>query len=126
MAVNQRASVVRHAAAKQRRRVERALGGGSSSRVVVETVDGPAGVTYQRELVKCGKPKCGKCKSGPAHGPYWYAYTWKAQRGWLYGQGDQKLERGRTVSKYIGKELRQLTLDVAPKSAPAAKSKRKR
>lgn len=122
MAVNQRASVLRRVEAKNRKRVDRALGGGSSSRVVVETVDGPAGVTYQRELVKCGKAKCGKCKGGPAHGPYWYAYTWKAQRGW-YGNAPD-FERGRTVSKYIGKELRQLTLDVSGKTAPAKSSKR--
>lgn len=43
-------------------------------------------VTYQRELVRCGKPRCAKL-----HGPYWYAY-------WTQG--------GRTRSLYIGKQLR--------------------
>lgn len=43
-------------------------------------------VTYQRELVKCGKPKCRKW-----HGPYWYAY-------WTEGT--------RTRTLYIGKILR--------------------
>lgn len=46
--------------------------------------------TLQLEKVKCGKPKCGRCKGGPAHGPYWYLY-WKS--------------KGRTRSKYIGKKL---------------------
>lgn len=37
---------------------------------------GGARVTYQRELVKCGKANCKRCsKRGAAgHGPYWYAY----------------------------------------------------
>lgn len=43
-------------------------------------------VTYQRELVLCGKPRCAK-----RHGPYWYAY-WTSD--------------DRTRSLYIGKELR--------------------
>lgn len=43
-------------------------------------------VTYQLELVKCGKAKCRKW-----HGPYWYAY-------WSVG------ERTRTL--YVGKVLR--------------------
>ncbi len=47
---------------------------------------GGASVTYQLELVQCGKPKCRKW-----HGPYWYAY-------WTSG--------GRTRSLYIGKLLR--------------------
>lgn len=43
-------------------------------------------VTYQRELVRCGK----HCRGCP-HGPYWYAY---------YRSG------GRVMSKYIGKDWR--------------------
>lgn len=43
-------------------------------------------VTYQLELVMCGKPRCFK-----RHGPYWYAY-------WTMGR--------RTRSLYIGKEQR--------------------
>jgi hypothetical protein len=43
-------------------------------------------VTYQLELVTCGKPRCLK-----RHGPYWYAY-------WTMGR--------RTRSLYIGKERR--------------------
>lgn len=54
-------------------------------REVLERVRGVS-VTYQLELVRCGK----NCKGCP-HGPYWYAY---------YRSG------GRVVSKYIGKELR--------------------
>jgi hypothetical protein len=47
---------------------------------------GWATVTYQQELVLCGKPKCRKW-----HGPYWYAY-------WTTGS--------RTRTLYIGKALR--------------------
>lgn len=47
-------------------------------------------MTLQLEKVNCGKATCKKCQSGPAHGPYWYAY-WK--------------EGGKTRSKYIGKQL---------------------
>jgi hypothetical protein len=50
-----------------------------------DLIDG-CSVTYQRELVKCGKPRCRKW-----HGPYWYAY-------WTRGI--------RTRSLYIGKERR--------------------
>jgi hypothetical protein len=62
-------------------------------------------ITYQLERVRCGKRRCKRCKGGPAHGPYWYAYWW-GKRG--------------TATKYIGKtlppelrlpELRQLQAD---------------
>lgn len=45
-----------------------------------------ASVTYQLELVQCGKPRCRRW-----HGPYWYAY-WSS--------------KGKTRSMYIGKLLR--------------------
>jgi hypothetical protein len=48
-------------------------------------------VTYQLELVKCGKPGCKTCP----HGPYWYAYWWVTGRSY----------RGRTKSMYVGKVL---------------------
>jgi hypothetical protein len=48
-----------------------------------------AGITYQRELVRCGKPRCKRCP----HGPYWYAYFWDALAG----------RHGRTKSQYVGK-----------------------
>lgn len=51
-----------------------------------DLVFGRWSVTYQREMVKCGKAKCSKW-----HGPYWYAY-------WTEGT--------RTRSLYIGKERR--------------------
>ena len=63
---------------------------GGTSRIVVEERKTPTG-TYRLELVKCGKPRCGRCAARPAHGPYWYVY-WK--------------QDGRTRSKYIGKELK--------------------
>jgi hypothetical protein len=47
-------------------------------------------VTYRQERVYCGK----ECKGCP-HGPYWYAY-WK--------------EDGRTHTKYIGKELKEVVV----------------
>lgn len=50
---------------------------------------GDSSVTYQLELVQCGKPNCRKW-----HGPYWYAY-------WSAG--------GRTRSLYVGKLLRPAT-----------------
>src|SRR6266516_8139855 len=47
-------------------------------------------VTYRQQYTRCGKERCGKCKEGTGHGPYWYEY-WS--------------ENGRTVSKYIGLRL---------------------
>src|SRR5258706_7437307 len=44
-------------------------------------------VTYRQQFTRCGKQRCHKCKDGPGHGPYWYAY---------------RSENGRTISKYIG------------------------
>lgn len=44
-------------------------------------------ITYRQQFTRCGKQRCRKCREGPGHGPYWYAY-WS--------------ENGRTVSKYIG------------------------
>jgi hypothetical protein len=45
-------------------------------------------VTYQLQYRKCGKPRCGTCRQGSGHGPYWYAY-WR--------------EGTRLRSGYIGK-----------------------
>jgi hypothetical protein len=56
------------------------------SRVVIEERRTPS-ATLRLELIKCGKVRCRVCRSGPAHGPYWYAY-WK--------------QDGRSRSKYIG------------------------
>lgn len=39
------------------------------------------GGCYRLEHVKCGKPTCKKCGAGPAHGPYWYLYSYDAGRG---------------------------------------------
>lgn len=47
-------------------------------------------ISYRQRYTRCGKQRCLKCKEGPGHGPYWYAY-------WC--------EKGRTVSKYIGLRL---------------------
>jgi len=62
------------------------------SRIVVDKVQ-RGSVTYQHELVKCGKAACRRCRRRAAHGPYWYAY-WRSERSF-----------GRVVSKYIGKNL---------------------
>ncbi|MEM9149149.1 MAG: DUF6788 family protein [Cyanobacteria bacterium P01_F01_bin.3] len=59
-------------------------------REVVETKQ-EGRVTYQAELVKCGKENCRCATEGQLHGPYWYAYR---------RQG-QKLK-----SWYVGKELK--------------------
>lgn len=45
-----------------------------------------AGITYQLEMVRCGKKSCETCP----HGPYWYSY----QR-----------EGKKVKSKYVGKEI---------------------
>jgi hypothetical protein len=47
-------------------------------------------ITYQLQFRKCGKPRCGTCKDGAGHGPYWYAY-WR--------------EGSRLRSGYIGKHV---------------------
>lgn len=54
--------------------------------------DIPKGVhiCYQQQYRKCGKATCGTCKSGPGHGPYFYAY-WRD-------------ETGRLHSTYLGKD----------------------
>ncbi len=61
----------------------------SPSRIVVEERQGKD-ISYRLEFVKCGKASCVKCRRGPAHGPYWYAFGQGAGRGW---------------QKYIGKTL---------------------
>lgn len=48
-------------------------------------------VTYRQELRGCGKGACRRCREGPVHGPYWYAY-WRD-------------ENGRLRKRYCGKEL---------------------
>ena len=63
------------------------------ARIVVES-KARIGVTYQLERVKCGKPRCGRCRARAAHGPYWYAYVWT-------GKGVR--------SRYVGKAFRVLT-----------------
>ena len=53
-------------------------------------------ITYQLQYRKCGKARCGTCKEGLGHGPYWYAY-WR--------------EGTRLRSGYVGK--------LAPATVPA-------
>jgi hypothetical protein len=53
-------------------------------------------ITYQLQYRKCGKARCGTCKDGLGHGPYWYAY-WR--------------EGTRLRSGYVGK--------LAPAALPA-------
>jgi hypothetical protein len=55
------------------------------SKVICETRQ-VGNVTYQLELVRCGKRTCRRCP----HGPYWYAYFWN-------------YTTGRTRSIYVGK-----------------------
>ncbi len=45
-------------------------------------------ITYQLQYRKCGKARCGTCRQGSGHGPYWYAY-WR--------------EGSRLRSGYVGK-----------------------
>lgn len=37
----------------------------------------PPTATSRQEYVRCSKPTCSRCRTGPAHGPYSYAY-WHA------------------------------------------------
>lgn len=68
----------------------------------------PQDATYRQQLVRCGKPKCKRCKKGPAHGPYWFA-EWKEN----VTVTTQKTPRSaiRTVTRqklrtaYVGKTL---------------------
>lgn len=48
---------------------------------------------YRQIAVRCGKPGC-KCNGGEPHGAYWYGY---------------RREGGKVVSKYIGKDFKELT-----------------
>lgn len=85
-------------------------GGGSK---IVHQVEhdsgGPGGaaVTYQHELVRCGKARCKPCAGGGfPHGPYWYAY-------WSEG--------GRKRKRYIGRDFMTLReKDAAKKKRRAA------
>ncbi|GAC1423053.1 MAG: hypothetical protein NVS4B1_14010 [Ktedonobacteraceae bacterium] len=47
-------------------------------------------ITYHQQMSYCGKARCGKCRTGIGHGPYWYAY---------------QTVNGRVKRTYIGKEL---------------------
>lgn len=78
---------------KTAKKAEKNKGSRARARIVVETKNFWP-ITYQRELVKCGKPKCSRCRRGPAHGPYWYAYWRSLTNG------------GRLVSRYIGKNFK--------------------
>jgi len=62
-------------------------------------------VTYRQQFTRCGKQRCHKCREGPGHGPYWYAY-WS--------------EKGRTISKYIGSNL---PADIAAEQNAAREDK---
>ena len=42
-------------------------------RIVMEKRQGPD-VVYQLELRRCSYKNCRRCRQGPSHGPYWYAY----------------------------------------------------
>ncbi len=47
-------------------------------------------ITYHQQMSYCGKTRCGKCRTGIGHGPYWYAY---------------QTINGHVKRTYIGKEL---------------------
>ena len=56
-------------------------------REIVETKkDGR--ITYQSELVKCGKANCRCATDDHLHGPYWYAYQKQGQKlkSWYVGK----------------------------------------
>ena len=49
-------------------------------------------ITYQSELVKCGKANCRCATDGQLHGPYWYAYQKQGQKlkSWYVGKSLNK------------------------------------
>lgn len=57
------------------------------NREVVETKK-EGRITYQSELVKCGKPNCRCMTEGQLHGPYWYGYQKQGQKlkSWYIGK----------------------------------------
>ena len=60
--------------------------------------------TYHQQMSYCGKTRCGKCRTGIGHGPYWYAY---------------QTVNGRVKRTYIGKELpREAEHLVGPEPVP--------
>jgi hypothetical protein len=63
-----------------------------SDREIVETAQ-VGRITYQSELIKCGKANCRCATQGSLHGPYWYGY---------------RKDKGRLKSWYIGKEFKLL------------------
>ncbi|MEM9946930.1 MAG: DUF6788 family protein [Cyanobacteria bacterium P01_D01_bin.36] len=56
-------------------------------REVVETKKAGR-ITYQAELVKCGKANCRCATDGQLHGPYWYGYRKQGQKlkSWYVGK----------------------------------------
>jgi hypothetical protein len=72
----------------------------ASNREVIETAQ-IGRITYQSELIKCGKANCCCATQGGLHGPYWYGY---------------RKDKGRLKSWYIGKEFKLLdeTSDGSP------------
>jgi hypothetical protein len=57
---------------------------------VVEVRKAKGGWCHVRQFVRCGKARC-HCARGGKHGPYWYGF---------------RKRDGKTVSCYIGKELK--------------------
>ena len=62
-------------------------------REVVETKK-EGRITYQSELIKCGKANCRCATDGQLHGPYWYAYRKQGQKlkSWYIGKRLKPLE----------------------------------
>ena len=64
-------------------------------------------VTYRQQFTRCGKQRCQTCRQGAGHGPYWYAY-WSVN--------------GRTVSKYLGKDVPEgLHIEIATREPGQAR-----
>lgn len=73
------------------------------ARVVVEVAH-RGKLTYQREMVRCGKKRCKSCP----HGPYWYSYWWSP-------------DLRRMVTRYIGKKLPEfVAAELRPGPTPKA------
>lgn len=62
-----------------------------------------AGVTLQRKLVRCSNERCGPCRGGASHGPYYYVF-WRAD-------GNAAVR-----SRYVGAALPELVRRVFAKA----------
>lgn len=76
-------------------------------------------MSVTQEFVKCGKPGCKKCASGPGHGPYWYEY-------WREGEKIRKRYLGKTLDGYETRTKRETASERAQRERERAEAERAR